>query len=160
MAFLPTILLFLAILRTSALCFGVPVACVCAVVIRVAVALSNSESSACSPVLSLSARLACASRLLFLPHSCSTGLANSLCQLFRASSSRLLRLPRSAAAACLLLVPRLATSPSDLAMPLRLATSTRHVASPTHLARLQLVQPAPSWGSVLVHALQLTRSRR
>ena len=48
-------------------------------------------------------------------------------------------------------------SPSDLAMPLRLATSTRHVASPTHLARLQLVQPAPSWGSVLVHALQLTR---
>ena len=112
---------------------------------------------ACSPVLSLSARLACASRLLFLPHSCSTGLANSLCQLFRASSSRLLRLPRSAAAACLLLVPRLATSPSDLAMPLRLATSTRHVASPTHLARLQLVQPAPSWGSVLVHALQLTR---
>ena len=73
---------------------------------------------ACSPVLSLSARLACASRLLFLPHSCSTGLANSLCQLFRARSSRLLRLPRSAAAACLLLVPRLSTSPSDLAMPL------------------------------------------
>ena len=120
---------------------------------------------ACSPVLSLSARLACASRLIVLPHSCSTGLANSLRQLVCTSSSAPARLSCSA---CLGRVGRCLSparaSPCHLAMPLRLATSTLHVASPTHLARLQLecrpaVAPGVGVGARLPTYAEVTKRR-